>query len=187
MRHLTRVAIGIALFAGLAVVALADTTSGTSGSLNDFKVILNDPSCPDATICVDLGYDGQVNLPGLLFVAPSPVQIPAGQTAACGTNFGMCLVAFPGDGDGDSDDFFYGVLFLGTITPGQDLTIGVSGISNFSLLLPNVAGLDCPSCTNGVINFTSTPEPSTVLLLVAGLLLLGVYSRRRIALSARRA
>jgi hypothetical protein len=172
MKQLMRVALSLALFATAAMVARADSAPPTSG-LSDFHVIFNDPTCPTDYNCVDLGYDGTTALHQLLFLAPSPIPIPAGQTAACTSNFARCLVFFPGDGDGDADDYFFGVLFLGTINPG-DFDIGVTGISNFSLLLPQ--GIDCPSCTNGIISFT--PEPSAALLIFCGLAFLGIVRRR---------
>lgn len=176
---LLRFAVILFMLAGIIAVAHADTTDGTSSTPGDFKVILNDPSCPSGTTCVDLGYDGSTPLLGLLFLPPNPIQIPAGQTAACSTNFGTC-VTLPGDGDGDDDDFFLGVLFIGTINPGQDLIIGLSGaVSNFSLLLPQ--GIDCPTCTNGLITFT--PEPSAALLLLFGIAFLAIMLRRRAAAS----
>lgn len=184
MKQLVRVALAFLVLASFAAVAQADTTDTTSSTPGDFKVILNDPSCPSGTTCVDLGYDGSTPLLGLLFLPPNPIQIPAGQTAACSTNFGTC-VTLPGDGDGDSDDYFLGVLFIGTINPGQDLTIGLSGdVSNFSLLLPQ--GIDCPTCTNGLITFT--PEPSAALLLLFGIAFLAIMKRRRAtAILVRRA
>jgi hypothetical protein len=179
LMKLLRFALFLFMFAGIAAVAHADTTDGTSSTPGDFKVILNDPSCPSGTTCVDLGYDGSTPLLGLLFLPPNPIQIPAGQTAACGTNFGTCFT-LPGDGDGDSDDYFLGVLFIGTINPGQDLTIGLSGsVSDFSLLLPQ--GFSCATCTNGLITFT--PEPSAALLLLFGLAFLVIMRQKRAAAS----
>jgi hypothetical protein len=172
MKRLTRAALMVLLFAAFAIVARADSVASSSGGLSDFRVIFNDPTCPSGYNCVDLGYDGTTSLSHLLFLAPTPIPIPAGQTAACGSNFAKCLVFFPGDGDGDADDYFFGVLFLGTINPG-DFNIGVSGISDFSLVLPQ--GIDCPSCTNNLITFT--PEPSAALMLFCGLALLGIIRR----------
>lgn len=180
MKHLARLGLAVLLLVTMACVARADSTSDTSTAPNDFKVILNDPSCSAGADCIQIGYTGQTDLTSLLFLAPNPIQIPAGQTAACGSNFfSQCLVFFPGDGDGDADDFFYGILFFdGTITPGENLDIGVSGISDFSLVLPSGFECDNNACPDGILTF-STPEPSTVLLLSAGLLLLGIIRRRR--------
>ena len=174
MRQITRVVLLLMLFGVTAIASRADST--------DFKVILNDPSCtPAGTTCVSLGYDGTHDTDAVLFLAPSPIQIPAGQTAACSTNIGRCLVSRPGDGDGNSDDYFYGVLFIGEITPGEDFDIGIyDGLPGFSLLLPKNFQCETESqCANGVINFASTPEPPTVLLLVAGLAFLVIIRRRR--------
>lgn len=180
MRHLARLGLAALLLASVALVTRADSTSGTSTAPNDFKVILNDPSCSAGADCIQIGYTGQTDLDSLLFLAPNPIQIPAGQTAACGSNFfAQCLVFFPGDGDGDADDFFYGILFFdGTITPGEGLDVGVSGISDFSLVLPS--GFECENnaCPDGILTF-STPEPSSLLLLIAGLVCLEFVRRRR--------
>jgi len=176
IKQITRVVLLLMVFGVTAIAAHADST--------DFKVILNDPSCtPAGTTCVSLGYDGTQTTDAVLFLAPSPIQIPAGQTAACSTNIGSCLVFFPGDGDGDADDYFYGVLFIGKITPGEDFDIGIyDGLPGFSLVLPNDFTCETASqCANGVINFTATPEPPTALLLVAGLMFVAILRRRRSA------
>jgi hypothetical protein len=174
IKQLMRVILVLMLFGVTAVASRADSTS-------DFRVILNDPSCtPAGTTCVAIGYDGTSEADGVLFLAPSPIQIPAGQTAACSTDIGSCYVFFPGDGDGNSDDYFYGVLFIGDITPGEDFDIGVNGLSSFSLLLP--ANFQCETasqCANGVINLTATPEPPTILLLVLGLTFVAILRRRK--------
>jgi hypothetical protein len=181
MKQLTRVILSLVLVGCCAIIARADSVSDSSNSLGDFKVILNDPSCPSGTTCVPVGYDGSSETFSVLFLAPSPIQIPAGQTAACSTNFGKCLVFFPGDGDGDRDDFFYGVLFLGEITPDEDFDIGISGLSNFSLVLPNDFSCENESqCANGIIDFAAAPEPSTLLLLLAGLPLFAILRRRKL-------
>jgi len=182
MKQVTRVVLLLMIFGVTAIASRADSTS-------DFRVILNDPSCtPAGTTCVTVGYDGKNDADGVLFLAPSPIQIPAGQTAACSTNIGSCFVFFPGDGDGNSDDYFYGVLFIGNITPGEDFDIGINGLSNFSLLLP--ANFQCETasqCANGVINLTATPEPPTVLLFVVGFMFIAVVRRRKSALTVLRA
>ncbi len=188
MKQLTRIFLSLVLIAGGAVIARADSAPVTSSSSSDFKVILNDPTCPAGTDCVALGYTGTTDTLAVLFLAPTPIQIPAGQTAACSTNFGQCLVFFPGDGDGDADDYFFGVLFVGAVTPGEDFDIGISGLSNFSLLLPSDFSCENESqCANGIIDFATTPEPSTVLLLAMGLVFLGILRRKDFGLSQRRA
>jgi hypothetical protein len=181
MKPFTRLAVLLAIFGVAAVAVRADSAPVSSTGLSDFRVILNDPTCPSGTNCVDIGVTGN-NLPFLFFAPPTPIQIPAGQTAACDTNFGKCKVFFPGDGDGDHDDYFYGVLFYdfsgGPLALGQDLNIGVSGISNFQLMVP--AGIQCEPgqpCQNGIIDFA--PEPSTMLLLLAGLPLFVILRRTR--------
>lgn len=64
MKQLVRVALALLVLASFAAVAQADTTDTTSSTPGDFKVILNDPSCPSGTTCVDLGYDGSTPLLG---------------------------------------------------------------------------------------------------------------------------
>lgn len=162
------------------VVASISATAARADSTNDFRVILNDPSCPSGANCVDLGYNGSFNLNGIIFWSPTPSPVPEGQTAACGSNFfSHCadiVLPYPLFPPDDNPLSLYGVAFWGgTITPGEDLTIGVSGTS-LSLLLPANFECDNNACPNGII--TLTPEPSTVLLLISGLLALAVFRRR---------
>ncbi|MGH9685730.1 MAG: PEP-CTERM sorting domain-containing protein [Candidatus Acidiferrales bacterium] len=184
MKQLTRAGILLLLFAGLAAIARADDAPAT---LNDFKVVLNDPSCPSGTICADIGYDGPSEYVSILnpvvFWATSPVLIPEGQTAACSSNFlKNCAVAFPGNGEGnpaDPFDYFYAVAYWGGTISQEDLDIGVSGLSSLALDLPANFECDNSACPNGVV--TLTPEPPTVLLLISGLLLIGFLRRKRFA------
>jgi hypothetical protein len=181
MKPFTRIAVLLLIFGVAAIAVRADSAPVSSTGLGDFKVILNDPTCPSGTDCIDIGVTART-LSVLFFAPPTPILIPAGQTAACDTNFGKCTVFFPGDGDGDSDDYFYGVLFYdfsgGPLKLGDDLDIGVSGITNFALTVPD--GVECEPgqpCQNGVMDFAA-PEPPTVLLLLAGLPLLVILRRR---------
>lgn len=164
------------------VVAGISATAARADSTNDFRVILNDPSCPSTAFCVNIGSTGTgsetftVSNP-LVFYAP-PQPIPAGQTAACGSttdpSISCGLFTIPTT----DPQTFLGVAFWGfTLGPNQDLTIGVTGTQLLSLNLPT--GFQCDpvsACPNGII--TLTPEPSTVLLLISGLLALAVSRRR---------
>ncbi|MGA9882384.1 MAG: PEP-CTERM sorting domain-containing protein [Candidatus Acidiferrales bacterium] len=188
MKQVTRAGIFLLLFMSLAAIARADDAPAT---LNDFKVVLNDPSCPSGTICADIGYEGPSEYVSILnpviFVATSPVLIPAGQTAACSSDFlSNCAVIFPGNGEGnptDPFDYFYAVAYWGgTISQQEDLDVGVSGLSSLALDLPANFECDDNACPNGVV--TLTPEPPTVLLFVSGLLLLGFFRRRGFAFAA---
>jgi hypothetical protein len=190
MKPFTRFVVLLAIFGVAAVAVHADSVPANSSNLSDFKIILNDPTCPSGTNCVDIGYDGDSDLFSVLFLAPSPFQIPPGQTAACESNFDSCDLFFPDEGDGDSSDLFFGVRFFGDtpIVPGEDLTIGVSGLSEFALVLPDSFSCENQSqCANGVINFAAAPEPPTVLLLAVGILLFGIFGRRRFADQRHRA
>lgn len=184
MKLLTRLVLSGMILASLALATRADSTSLRSSSLNDFKVILNDPSCPSGTICVELGYDGPASSRTVNFVLPTPLQIPAGQIAACGTNFGSCQVHCEGVSDCDAGDYVDKIQFHGVFTSDEDLDIGISGLSDFSLVLPSDFSCENASqCANGIINFATTPEPSAVLLLAAGLLVLGVLRRKHFGAS----
>ncbi|MGH9717949.1 MAG: PEP-CTERM sorting domain-containing protein [Candidatus Acidiferrales bacterium] len=176
MKRVTCLALFIVALILSATVARADST-------NDFRVILNDPTCPSGANCVDLGYNGQSGYVGILnpvvFWSPTPSPIPQGQTAACSSNFfSHCLdlvAPYPLLPLNDPLSF-YGVAFWGgTLTADEDLTIGVSGTS-LSVQLPDNFECDNAACPNGII--TLTPEPSAALLLLSGLVFLAVFRRR---------
>lgn len=182
MKQLIRTGVLLLFFMSLVAVVRADDTPATS---TDFKVILNDPSCPSDAFCVDLGYQGDTSVTYTVsnpLVINAPAQpIPQGQTAACGSttdpSISCSVFAIP---TGDPQTFL-GVAFWGfTVGPDQDLTVGVSGTQLLSLDLPSGYGCDTTSgsstCSNGVI--TLAPEPSTMLLLMSGLLALGFFRKR---------
>lgn len=183
MKQLTRAGIFLMLLTSLAVVARADGTSATATSSNDFKVILNDPSCPSDAFCVDIGYGGSTTVnytvSNPLVINAPPQPIPQGQTAACGSttdpSISCDVFAIP---SGDPQTFL-GVAFWGfSVSPDSpDLTVGVSGIQLLTLDLPAGYSCDPPSaCPNGII--TLTPEPSAAFLLMSGLLALAVFRKR---------
>jgi PEP-CTERM motif len=176
VKQLTRVVLLLMFFGITAIASRADST-------NDFKVILNDPSCPTTAFCVDIGYTGTGTVTytasdPLVFNAPAQA-IPPDQTVACGSTIDpsiQCGVFTIPTGDPTT---FLGVAFWGfTVSPDQgDLTVGLTGTDLLMLDLPSGYACDPPSaCPNGII--TLTPEPSTVLLLMSGLLGLAFLRKR---------
>ena len=175
IKQLTRVILLLLLFGISAIAARADSS-------NDFRVILNDPSCPSTAFCVNIGVIANTSE---TYTASSPLvfdaqeAIPPGQTVACGSTVDpsiQCGVfTIP---TGDDPTTFLGVAFWGfTIAPNEDLTIGVTGTDLLTLDMP--AGYACDpvsACPNGVI--TLTPEPSALLLLMSGLLALAFFRKR---------
>lgn len=175
MKQLTRVVLLLMVFGVTAIASRADST-------NDFKVILNDPTCPWNAFCVDIGSTGNSSVTytasdPLVFNSPAQA-IPVGQTVACGSTVDpsmQCGVFTIPTGDPTT---FLGVAFWGfTVTPGEDLTVGLTGTDLLTLDLPSGYACDPASaCPDGMI--TLTPEPSTVLLLMSGLLGLALLRRR---------
>lgn len=176
----------VTFLALLLVVLGCAATSARADSTSDFRVILNDPSCPQGAYCAQLGYTGTAPVTytesnPLVFYAPEPIPVvPGGQTATCASDFftgegsGCTVWAVPSTTDANT---FLGVAFWGTETVdvGSGFTIGVSGTS-LSLLLPANFECDDQACPNGVI--TLTPEPSTIVLLAGGLLFLAFFRKR---------
>jgi hypothetical protein len=190
MRQMARGVLLLALLAGASFAAQAAVTPVDLGSSsNDFRIILNDPTCSGGPGCIQLSYSGPPTF-FLFFPADPPFTVTPSNPPGCGTNIvdWKCRPIVVGgtfDGVLFYDDIFEGIHLITSINGGFDLEL--SGLPSIDLGLPN--GVQCvpaSSCPSDVADIVTTPELPTFALFGTGLLLVfgGMFWRRRLSLHA---
>jgi len=169
--NLARVFCCLIILGSSAIAAYAQTPIDPFAG--DAHVILNDPSCPQV-FCIQLTFTGSKAIHNFFFSAVPGGLYPPPDTCASNV-FEECHAK-------RDDHKFIGFQFEdGKVTPGELLDIS----SNVPILLMLPAGLSCnppSSCQNGIIPLGVTPEPSSSILFMTGLLLfsLGGFVRKRL-------
>lgn len=192
MKKLAQIVCFLIIFGSLAAVAHAQDT--------DALIRIDDPTCTPGPGCVVLEYTGPTEtipvftLDPLTFLVSNPpgsYPDPAPpNNYNCGSDFFAVslAIALP---PFDPDEFF-GCLFTGgTITNGDLYSISISGADiPINLSLGNdfeCAPSDPLSCSGDMFTVDPTPEPSTALLYMSGLLLIFLvgFAKKRMGASFR--
>jgi hypothetical protein len=165
-----RVLVLVALIGFFAVVTRADATSTVP--INDPTFHFNDPTCVSGPDCLVLTYTGPTGfVPILTFLTPTPDLIPVPLTPppttySCSSNvFLLCEVL--DNGFFCPTKYFCGVSYqLGFLTAGETVTLSSNEPLPAFVLPADLV----------------TPEPTTALLFVTGLLLLFLvgFARKRL-------
>lgn len=189
---------GLLLILGISAVATKAQTAAP-----DPGIFLDDPSCPSGVYCVDLTYDGTSPLTIAPFLSsfppPTPFNVsvpdPPGSYSAlpplytCNSNIFSTslptgtLSLTPGDSAFTGCDFWGGTINPGT--PGMPTVLTLYAVGGpVELAVPE--DFSCSgSCSDGIAYLGPTPEPSTALLYLTGILCLVVFGRRRLKAHVR--
>lgn len=190
MRQMARSVLLLVLLAGAAMAARADVTPVDLGSSsNDFKIILNDPTCTPGPSCFAFDYNGTSPTTSIAFSVAPPgyVPIPSGQMANCSTDLlnWTCYVV-------NSTGNFNSVTFYDKFPPNDAIssgsgtfTVQLSGLPSIDLIVPSYLTCDpATPCPGGIADIAATPELPTFALFGTGLLLVfgGMFWRRRLSM-----
>jgi len=175
----------------------------TAAHASDALIRIDDPTCTPGPGCVVLQYTGPTEtipvftldpLTFLVSTPPSYYPDPAPpNNYNCGSNFMTVSfpIVFPVSYPPLKLGFFGCGFTGGTLTDGQySLTIAGSNIP-IDLSLGQgwgCANIDMSSCSGDMVTVDPTPEPSTAVLYLSGLLLIflvGFFRKRRLEASFR--
>lgn len=184
MKRVAQFACLLMVWGIMSVVTHADSTTTTSTTPADPKIILNDPACPDGAFCVDLTFTGETSTAytssnPLEFLTPAPVPDGLNYTCASTTDPSIACATILTQ---PPPVTLLGAYFWNfELSPGQVVTIASQG-GPLQLDLP--ADFSCSDgCSDGVISLT--PEPGTIILYAIGFLFLLGFAGRRFGFGAR--
>jgi hypothetical protein len=182
-----RVLFVVALVGMFAVAARAQVSNSDFPDPHP-KFVSPDPAC-DPPYCTDLTYTGPTtSSPVQLFfssVPPFPTGVPE-NPPAFGCTFIDDSVSEPCVTDDNGTTFFGFTLFLPGATNGQTFSLTVTG-DPITLALPPIdvcVGDSIANCSDASqVTVDPTPEPTTALLFLSGIVLLSLagFAKKRFA------